>query len=61
MEQKIKEIIQRNKAQQLANCFLPKNESEKEIVSIFNETLKCINNSLKEVLKSIEKEGEYEK
>lgn len=51
MKKKIKEIIIRNNAQQIANCLLPKNEEESELIKIFNETLKCINKALEELLK----------
>lgn len=50
-KEKIQEIIIRNNAQQIANCLLPKNEEESELIKIFNEVLKCINKELEEFLK----------
>lgn len=52
MENAIKEVINRNKNQQLFNCFLPQNENEKELIRLNNEVLKLINKTLSEVLEN---------
>lgn len=52
MENAIKEVLSRNKNQQLVNCFFPKNEEEKELIKLFNEVLKLINKTLSEVLEN---------
>lgn len=50
MENLIKEVMKRNSNQILANCFLPKNENERELVNVFNDILKLINKTLSEAL-----------
>lgn len=50
MKNAIKEVIKRNRNQSLANHFLPKNESERELVNIFNGILDSINKFLNEAL-----------
>ena len=50
LKETINEILVRNRATQITNCFLPSNDEEKEIVNIFNETLKSINKTLEEAM-----------
>lgn len=50
LEKTINEVIIRNRATQIANCFLSNNDGEKEIVNIFNEVLKSINKTLEEAM-----------